>query len=324
MIHTFVGHTDAVREVKTSKDGKYVFTSSWDNTARMFNTITGKCVHVFKGHSGLILTMALSSDDKYLFTGSSSNAVHIFDTATGKCIHVFEKLRSSVEKIILGQNYLFIHYSDYNVDMLSLITRKCVHSFGNAITSIDVSLDEKYIFTVSLDCMRIFDSETRRCVHKYKKEKIAPGDKFIITGKDGKHFFIISKNGTVSMYDIASRECVNVYGNYTGWMKYADISKNYLFTVSIENDVCMFEISTGKRINMFYTSYNISAIKAFNNNKYVLISCSRENKVCIFHISTGECVQIFSALPVVELSENNKYIICLDGNNVKMFNIISF
>ena len=62
--------TDVVMSVCLTSDGSRLFTGSHDNTAKLWNVETGKCVHKFIGHTDSVWSVCLTSDDTQLITGS--------------------------------------------------------------------------------------------------------------------------------------------------------------------------------------------------------------------------------------------------------------
>ncbi|HEX8173803.1 MAG TPA: WD40 repeat domain-containing protein [Pyrinomonadaceae bacterium] len=62
------GHEAGVRAAAFSPDGKFVATSSWDKTARVWEAATGKNVSVLSGHEGPVPYVAFSRDGQFLVT----------------------------------------------------------------------------------------------------------------------------------------------------------------------------------------------------------------------------------------------------------------
>ncbi|MEA2204789.1 MAG: hypothetical protein QOE77_1565 [Blastocatellia bacterium] len=78
--------------VAFSPDGKYVVTASWDATAHVWDTATGKSISVLTGHQGQLYVGSFSPDGKYLLTAGgdgSSGSTRVWEdwnTATPKLI----------------------------------------------------------------------------------------------------------------------------------------------------------------------------------------------------------------------------------------------
>jgi WD40 repeat protein len=72
------GHVGAVRDAAFSPDGKYVVTGSWDKTARVWETQTGKIVSELGGHEDAVLNVAFSPDGKYVVTASKDKTARVW------------------------------------------------------------------------------------------------------------------------------------------------------------------------------------------------------------------------------------------------------
>lgn len=79
----FKGHTDLVREVAYSPDGKTILTGSYDKTAILWDVSTGTQIRTLTGHTSWVLSVAYSPDGKTVLTGSWDNTAILWDMATG-------------------------------------------------------------------------------------------------------------------------------------------------------------------------------------------------------------------------------------------------
>lgn len=73
-----VGHKAELRGVAYSPDGKYVATCSWDKTARVWETETGKLVSELAGHQGPVLNVAFSPDGNFIATASHDKQARVW------------------------------------------------------------------------------------------------------------------------------------------------------------------------------------------------------------------------------------------------------
>ncbi len=70
--------------VALSADGKIAVTGNIDNTARVWETATGKPIGAPLQHQGAVLAVALSADGRTALTGSIDKTARLWDTTTGK------------------------------------------------------------------------------------------------------------------------------------------------------------------------------------------------------------------------------------------------
>ena len=67
---TFTGHTDWIRSMVFSPDGKTLASGSADNTVRLWDIITGKNRGILTGHTGAVTGVAFNPDGRTLVSGS--------------------------------------------------------------------------------------------------------------------------------------------------------------------------------------------------------------------------------------------------------------
>ena len=81
---TLKGHTQQVRSVALSADGKQIASASADKTVKLWNAATGKEMLTLKGHEDAVDTVSFSPDGKQIASGSADKTVRVWNAATGK------------------------------------------------------------------------------------------------------------------------------------------------------------------------------------------------------------------------------------------------
>ena len=60
------GHTEEVRSVSFSPDGKYVVSGSDDKSVKIWSTESGEVVRTLNGHTNNVYSVSFSPDGKYV------------------------------------------------------------------------------------------------------------------------------------------------------------------------------------------------------------------------------------------------------------------
>jgi len=77
------GHTDIVRSLTFSSDGKSLVSGSEDKTVKLWDVQTGGVVKTFSGHTSVIWSVSISADCTKIASGSSDNTINLWDIQTG-------------------------------------------------------------------------------------------------------------------------------------------------------------------------------------------------------------------------------------------------
>jgi WD40 repeat protein len=86
------GHTDAVRSVSFSPDGKFLASGSDDSSIRLWKLADSSCYRVFWGHISWVMSVAFSPDGSTIASGSYDGSFRFWDVSEGRCN---EKIRDN-------------------------------------------------------------------------------------------------------------------------------------------------------------------------------------------------------------------------------------
>jgi WD40 repeat protein len=74
----FISHSESVRSVAFSPDGKYLASGSGDYTVKLWSIESQKEVTTLQGHDKSVNSVAFSPDGKYLVSGSQDKTVKLW------------------------------------------------------------------------------------------------------------------------------------------------------------------------------------------------------------------------------------------------------
>ena len=85
------GHTDLVRSVAFSSDGKSLVSGSHDSTVKLWDVQTGGVVKTFHGDGEQFLSVSISADCARIASGSGEKRIYLWDIQTGECYCTIEQ-----------------------------------------------------------------------------------------------------------------------------------------------------------------------------------------------------------------------------------------
>ena len=96
--------TRAVDSVALTADGRWALSGSDDNTLRLWEVASGRCVRTFEGHTAGLTSVALTADGRWALSGSYDKTLRLWEVASGRCVRTFEGHASHVNSVALSAN----------------------------------------------------------------------------------------------------------------------------------------------------------------------------------------------------------------------------
>ena len=88
-IRQLLGHSNFVRSIALSHNGRYALSGSKDKTLKLWEVATSKEIRTFHGHSGGVNSVSLSPDGKYALSQGDDNVLKLWEVNTGKVLRTF-------------------------------------------------------------------------------------------------------------------------------------------------------------------------------------------------------------------------------------------
>ena len=108
-------HSENVDALVFSKDGKYFFSGSFDNTIIKWEVATGKPVTTLKGHKDRVYSLDCSTDGKLLISGGSfDRSLRLWDAGTGNSLKTFSGYNLPVSKLLLSNDGNNLYAAGYD------------------------------------------------------------------------------------------------------------------------------------------------------------------------------------------------------------------
>ncbi|MGK7878988.1 MAG: pentapeptide repeat-containing protein [Crocosphaera sp.] len=271
------GHTDYVRSVAISADGKSLVSGSLDKTIRLWDLGTGEEIKVLTGHTSSVNSVAISADGQSLVSGSLDKTIRLWDLGTGKEIKVFTGHTSSVNSVAIsadGQS-LVSGSDDKTIRLWDIGTGKEINVFTghkSLVYSVAISADGQSLVSGSLDkTIRLWDIVTGKEINVFtghtdyvRSVAVSPDGQSLVSGSDDK---------TIRLWDIATGKEINVLTGHTDYVRSVAISPDGQFLVSGSDDktIRLWDIATGKEIKVIEGRLNPNCFRQLPKEENIII-----------------------------------------------------
>jgi WD40 repeat protein len=161
-----------------SPDGRFVLTSSSDNTARIWNAKTGREVKVLTGHTNFVLQACFSENGKKVVTASHDQTVRIWDAETGDELKLIRNSGSVGQARFVGgdKRVLAQWRSDADAKVVQGVSlwkidtaREDLRVSGGRVMAVDPD-GKKILVTDDLRGGQLWDASTGELVREYLRK----------------------------------------------------------------------------------------------------------------------------------------------------------
>ena len=156
LIHTLLGHDNAITQIKYSPDGKLIASASWDRTIRLWNAETGELINTVGGYKDGINSIAFTPDNQTLISGDEAKEVKIWNiTNQPKLSKTLTGHTDSIKAVTVSPDGNLIASAGYD-NTIKLWTIKgellqTIAAHNLAITSLQFTPDSKTLVSASWD-----------------------------------------------------------------------------------------------------------------------------------------------------------------------------
>jgi WD40 repeat protein/uncharacterized caspase-like protein len=246
------GHSDTVRAIAFSPNGKTVASASSDKTIRMWEVETGRLLRVLDIHRDNVTSIAFSPDGKTIASGSLDKTVALCDVKSGRLI------RSLVD-----------HSDDVN--------------------SVAFSPDGKTIASGSRDeTINLWDAATGEVIHTI--EGPASEVRAVTFSPDGQILASGSADKVVRLWQVSDGQMIRALAGHTSGVRTVTFSPDGQILASGGDDkmVRLWQVGDGQMIRALAGHSGIVTSTVFSRDGRLLYSGSHDKTIRVWDTQSGK------------------------------------
>jgi WD40 repeat protein len=242
--------------VALSADGKIALTGSSDETARLWETGTGKQLGRPLQHEGRVVAVALSADGKIALTGSEDKTARVWETATGKALGPPLQHQDVVTSVALSADGKIALTGSYDKRARvwdaatgKVLGRPLHHEYR--VVAVALSADGKIALTGSLDePARVWETATGKALGPPLQHQDVVTS--VALSADGKIALTGSYDKTARVWDTATGKQLGPLLQHQQFIRAVAISANgkIALTGSEDKTARLWETATGKPLGL--------------------------------------------------------------------------
>ncbi|WP_254047341.1 nSTAND1 domain-containing NTPase [Streptomyces aureus] len=283
------GHTDTVRTVAFSPEGKTLATVGDDRTMRLWDVDTGKVRVIGKEHTNEVYSAAFSPDGRTLATGDADDTVRLWNTTTGESRAIRDEGAGQVVSVAFSPDgrTLATGGTDTEVRLRDANTgelRRSLAGHTDAVYSLAFSTDSSTLVSGSPDATALmWDVATGGQLRKLDH----PGPVYsVVFNRAGTTVAVGGADGTVQLWDTATGEARSTAsGNAVASVAFSPDGRT--FATGSDNVVQLWDTATGAALTSLFGHTDDVQSVAFSPDGRILASAGLDRTVRLWDTTSG-------------------------------------
>ena len=216
------GHDLPVTSLRFSPDGAHILSGSSDDTVRVWETATGKCVSTLNGHSNSVRSLAWSPDGRHILSGSDDKTIKLWDAHSGHCVRTFSGHNAPIRCVSFSPHNLFAlssaggygdDRSDDTVKIWELTSGTCLRTFSGHEGYVSAACflpESPLVVSASNDTtIRVWEIKSGDCLRVLEGHEggvwtlaCSPDGRFVLAGDD---------ESAIRQWETATGRCLRTF-----------------------------------------------------------------------------------------------------------------
>ncbi len=316
LLNNLSGHQHQISNFNLSRDGKFFITSSWDQTARIWDLKSKKCIKVLEGISPTVRYAAYNPEGDKIIAVYSDYMARIWDSGNGKCIRAFYAGYYPAKALFSPDGkYLVISCLDNRIKVWDSTGRKLLNTFrgiGDRAGDFNFSKDGKYLLgNFGGLITHIWELKTGKEILRLEGHNDFVN--CVEFSPDGNHCATGSNDSSVIIWNTLTGEKEHIFKPYPWISSIAFSNDGNRLYMNRYNNILAWNLKTDTLIKTIYYHRDDVRSIVFNRDGKLFLTASRDKTAKLFDTESGNLLRDFSgssgALLNAQFSPDEKQIL---------------
>lgn len=298
LAYSLVGHRGFISSLAWRNDGKYLLTSSYDNTAKIWQAGSGQLVRTVTVNDVDLNIAVFSPDGKSFATGGDDKLVRVYDTETGKLVRSLKGHEEIVEALAYSPNGKLLASGDDNGGLRiwkpSGEMLKALKSGHSLVRQLGFSPDSAVLATVGDNSVRLWNSA------KWTAKVItAKDDRQVYSfswAANGKRMAIAASDFVVRLIDLEHNNAFGLIGKHAdGVNSVIWLDAKTIVSGGVDGLVRGWDVASKKQSFSFSGTPSRLKSAVYSNDGKMFATVANETDILIWNAADNSLMQTLKA-----------------------------
>ena len=302
LICTLEGHTDWVRAVAVTPDGRRALSGSRDRTLRLWDLGTGQRVRTLEGHTSSVLSVAVAPDGRRALSGSWDRTLRVWNLETGQSLRVLEGHTGPVLAVaVTPDGRRALSASDDKTlrvwDLDSGQTIRTLQGHTEMVSGVAVTADGRRAVSASWDrTLQVWDLGTGQSLLTLQGHTEAVNG--VAVTPDGRRAVSASYDQTLWLWDLESGQCLRAFEGHTEAVTAVAVTPDGRRALSISGDFTsrdatlrLWDLESGQCLRTLEGHTEAVSAVAVTADGRRALSGSKDHTVRLWDLESGQTLR---------------------------------